>query len=394
MAREIKDPFWKLPAEIIIMIIKLNADCLTLRNLDRASPAVAHAFDQDGAYITEAVLGSSLTVQFCELARAIAVLRSGSAACDTLREYMDSHVYDNGLSEIPRLSDNLSPSLLRGLVETAVNIECLTCRCLQHLLERVTNKTKLARPHPKGNPSGRPPRRGQDAQQLKGTGPPSWVEKQRVARPLWRLQLFFDLQDAAPALTHWRTADRERLRAMHPMQFWAPRLKGSAGKKPRRELDNLTHWEHEEIACAYDCLKAMELDPTPPSPKHPLYPRRLSRLPCPGPATEAAWPAAPSPRNDQEGRACGQDSASAQKPSAGFILGRPDSTLHSVRRSSYTSWLLSSMRGSKSDFRALRRIGFGVWDLKRLLELELVSSPNIQYRPMRSLWGQLEGNRS
>jgi hypothetical protein len=277
------DPFSELPSPILLQIIKLIPDLPTFRNLQQASQTITSLFNECAAEITEAIITRSLSEQVQGLIRAIAVVRSKSVASQSLDEFINSYLgrekacqmnttvclrklhptTENRPSSckscgmtpiVHRLSSSISTTVAQGIVQSAYQIDQLLRSCLQTMISHcmALEPSHLANPtytyknlpgygrHPQPTPLG-------TRYMLQNSGPPSWIEQQRVERALWRVQLYLDLRDAAEHKElQWSTRDIERLQSMNLESFWHSE---TFGKGPYEQMRSVVHfWQESDSA--------------------------------------------------------------------------------------------------------------------------------------------------
>lgn len=89
---------------------------------------------------------------------------------------------------------------------------------------------------------------------IRNSGPPTWVEEQRVIRALWRTQLVYDLKQAASSLK-WSEDDIAAFLKMHPMEFYQDNsLRWPLGNS-QRSLYHELHPEYQEIHSVLDYIR-------------------------------------------------------------------------------------------------------------------------------------------
>ena len=160
------DPFSRLPSPILLSIVKLSPNLPSLRSFDKASPSVASLFDECGAEITEAIMSTSLAKQIRNLIRVVTIVRSDSVRSQSLDEFIDTYLGREGkckkfgalaclrrtnpapdvrpescrqCSVTPpsfKIAASTSPSVLRGILDLACQIQDLTDSCLQTMIDR------------------------------------------------------------------------------------------------------------------------------------------------------------------------------------------------------------------------------------------------------------------
>ncbi|KAL3428481.1 hypothetical protein PVAG01_01990 [Phlyctema vagabunda] len=359
------DPFSKLPSLILLTIVKLLPDLASLRHLDRASPVIASLFNDYGPEITEAVMSTSLPEAIQVLIRSIVIIRSKSIPSRSLDDFKEEFLfrdkpcldYGNGnecilrlfpdpktrgcqtcgiCGFIPRHSEIkwlTHPSILRSILDSAVQVQQLTFSCLQKMIDRclALRPSHLLDPRfiyrerpnyrskcPQRRPEGRPytPR---------DSGPPTWVEIQRVSRAMWRIQLFLDLKTGAlDSNLGWLHDDATRLQSTSIEEFWSPY--GS---------DRL-----EQLRTVVEYLQELETHDG-------IIPGTLHRLPTITTEAKAQWP----------------------QRSANDILAFEDvyaaKGFHFSQRPEHGRE--SALKGV--DFGLYRRFGFYIWEQERMVGL-------------------------
>lgn len=185
----------------------------------------------------------------------------------------------------------------------------------------------------------------------------SWVEKYRVERALWRLQLH-------AILTPGQTAVRPFDSTQYPTgTFRSPQL---ARIYPASIYRAFKGWELDEMQCVQDHMNEHRLSlqvpvsaqveyPNPLPMQHKAAITSISKSPNETPQ----WPALPDPPTDAIAHAWYQDASAAERPTepyrmfATYGTNSPSSPLQGV------------------DWAIFRRLGFGIWDLKRMGTMEL-----------------------
>ena len=220
------DLFQKPPFYVLLDITKSVVDLPSLFHLVQASPTVSSLFHDCAPEIFHAVIQNSVPPTIQGLLYSIAHIRSGKTASHGLVDFMSkigSYHADEG-SRTP------SPAVFREILMLACKIQHLGYQCIHEMLHKchTMNVSHMANPDTEySSPNPRMQR-----YQPQDSGPPTWAEEQRVYRALWRLQLFFDLQQAAahdlqqctsavPSL-NWPRRDLQRLLNLTPEQFWDP----------------------------------------------------------------------------------------------------------------------------------------------------------------------------
>ena len=192
MSSELIDPFKRLPAEILLTIIKIEPDLQSLYYFTKASPGAAEVFRMYASEIVEEALG--------RLPENLRRIIHGVARC--LPSNLDPHVTgdaqlatedmskENDESLLPRDPPSWNLVLLLGLAfrvhQLAASffstyVDRINRICPMHLSEQEWHYSL----HPlEDQPEGR-------AYNPARTGPPSWAEECRVVRALWRLQFYY-----------------------------------------------------------------------------------------------------------------------------------------------------------------------------------------------------------
>ena len=353
------DPFTLIPSSLLLLIIKQTPTFADLQSILVASPCFASLFNECATEIVEAVASSKLSKPLHHLLHTVAKIRSGLLSGDEPLRYFD---LVNG-QQHDRVPD-LSSTVARKLVLVASNIERLADSCLRELLHRCRN----IRPSHSADPQFRftddavnewPPGISYSPQDC---GPPSWVEEERVLRALWRLQVFFDLRREIPD-TPWLGPRSQKLGNIDGSEFWKA----------------LPAWELDEIDCVYECLQDIIGQDSNNSSElsAPVQSRdRMRQLPvAPLVGIVEAWPAAgwelEAPQNLMK-----DNQEASLRPNPGFNFFR---TLGSLGGR-------SPLDGT--DFREFRRIGFGIWSMKRLCGLEVWNWPPKVVPPRNGIYYQ------
>lgn len=171
-------------------------------------------------------------------------------------------------------------------------------------------------------------------------GTPSWVEEYRVVRALWLLQLYRILELKNEPLKG--KSSHVKAENYGFSEAWGPRLES---------------WELDNMECVQDWLNEMHVS---------LYP-----------VTENVHVSSPPVSLEEAGRrstlehaptdkishAWQQDLDASQQFSMGFRF------FHNYGKKSPSSVL------KNSQWKTFRRLGFGIWDLKRMAVMELLAVP-------------------
>jgi len=380
------DPFAKLPAPVLLSIFKLTPDLGSLRNLDLASPAMAALFDERGLEITQAVLSSSrfLSDGVRGLIQTVTAIRSNLILSKSLDDFCHSYIrrdvpcedmlnlnwnicarrnrrsaigYAGELMLMPCVGCYRKPlpveipastpiSNLRDNLCLALHIHNLATSCVHEMIGRcmALQPSHIADPlfrykyapfsqsSPQKRPKGEP-------YEPHDSGPPSWIELQRTSTAFWRLELFFDLQDAAmDSRLPWPKEDITRLNSLTAEKFWEP----------------YGAFELEHVKTIVEYLQDGTNSSRIPS---------LSKAACEIPAS---WPLLLAPKEESLNI--------SDCPEAGFHFSRCGA------RSQLSSPL------KKVDFGRYRRLGFYVWERERMVALGVLREPNDSTYSAHSEW--------
>jgi hypothetical protein len=222
-----RDAFGQLPEELRIKIIKLSPDPLSLRNLAHASPAMGRVLDRYALEILEVVLDVTVPVQTRRLMGAVLKARF-SCFPASLSEAQKVAKTDSTVATDEMRSSGMdrAAAAVRSLLATAENVHAWSYACLEHLI-RISMQLRPSTLIETGR--GRTTREQfENAESAKDympqyTGPPSWVEEQRMIKSFWRLQFFLELQSAGNEGrlgTHWLGQEIEALSKSSPDGFY------------------------------------------------------------------------------------------------------------------------------------------------------------------------------
>lgn len=206
------DIFARFPPELRLMVLKYAPNLASLHSLVRASPHPACTFDGFNAEIIESVTTSSMAYENQMILRTIAAIRTDSLRCRTLDDFLESYVRSDAANEQP-FAKPISPSVGRGLLETAYKIRCLTTCCVQGLMDGLLTLDE---------------------------GFHKYDHRRCISRALWRIELYFELKKLGIAERFpFPTEDLPRLRNISRFEFW--------GHLPEEEV--------EKIQGVYDFLR-------------------------------------------------------------------------------------------------------------------------------------------
>ncbi|ETS79406.1 hypothetical protein PFICI_09259 [Pestalotiopsis fici W106-1] len=185
--------FGQLPVELCLSILQ-HCDLSSLWHLTLASRDVAAVFDEYALETVEKVIANSIPEQTQALMRA--VIRTRAACGPGLEAAQSITAIDSDPLRRDEVEDRSIPRRFLSLAHHLHTIshataeyyieQSLTVRPWSSLqldlkadcLRQRFDRAKKCEYHP-----------------LK-TGPPSWVEEQRIIKQLWRIQLFFELNNA------------------------------------------------------------------------------------------------------------------------------------------------------------------------------------------------------
>lgn len=195
-----QDPFGRLPEELRIQIIKLSPDPFSLRSLAHASPAMGRVLDRHALEIVEVVLEATVTLKIRRMMGAVLKARF-SVFPASLSEAQTAAQTDSTMAteEMRSSGLNRAAAAVRSLLASAANVHAWSHACLEHLIR----KSMELRPSTliKKAPGYTRREEFENAESRKDyipedTGPPLWVEEQRMMLPFWQLQFFLELQGA------------------------------------------------------------------------------------------------------------------------------------------------------------------------------------------------------
>jgi hypothetical protein len=141
MARHIqwKNSLEQIPWELLLGVALYLPDLASVLNLDSASPAFAILFNQHGPQILESVMEHCLPVEIRGLIRLTTYIRSlnGKLPLVSLNVFVNHHLSTTKTSAAVNLiPTETHPSVLRGILLTAVKIDALTEACLVEFMRR------------------------------------------------------------------------------------------------------------------------------------------------------------------------------------------------------------------------------------------------------------------
>lgn len=213
-----QDAFGRLPEELRVKIIKLSPDPLSLRCLAHASPAMGRVLNRYPLEIVEVILEVTVPVEIRHLIHAVLKLRVSRCPASLYEAQRVAETDATAATNEMRSSRPDRAALtVRSLLTTAANVHNWSHACL----ERLIPKSMQLRPSTLIKSGAGSTRREEfeNAESRKDylpqdTGPPSWVEEQRMIRSFWQLQFFLELQGAGHKGrlgTNWPRQDIEVL---------------------------------------------------------------------------------------------------------------------------------------------------------------------------------------
>jgi hypothetical protein len=181
--------------------MKLTPDPFSLRSLAHASRAMGRVLDKYPFEIVEVVLQATVPLQTRRLMGAVLKARSSGfpaslSEAQTVAE-TDSPIITD---EMHSCGLDRAAAAVRSLLASAANVHTWSHACLEQLIRKsmelrpstlIKNGAGRTRREEFENAESRQDYLPQE------TGPPSWVEEQRMIRSFWQLQFFLELQGAA-----------------------------------------------------------------------------------------------------------------------------------------------------------------------------------------------------
>lgn len=330
------EPFLQLPAPILLIIIKLVPDFPSLDHFIRASPIANGIFEEIPVEIMEDLI-NRLPRDVAEVIQAFSVSLSNpridNGAPESGRTHMPKQVYQHSLAEPAQypLPLNITLSSVKELLRRACRIHHPTTLFSEIYINRVNAIRPLHLVNPSHNfgedpfvdyPEGRsyiPPR----------TGPASWVEELRVARALW--------------LLHY-----DNLTSHAPYQF-------------QQQFYYFTSsCATDEMECVFEFLvdNQISLDlPDHNQQTNPASSQFSSSIITSPPLHSFALASPPTDLSSHTWRHNAEAAKGSSPAKRFFGAYAPISPLKNI------FW------------RPFRRLGFDIWDLKRMCTLELMNVP-------------------
>ena len=346
------DPFTTLPAPLPLLIIEKIEHLPTLHHLLQASPTVSFIFSRDYARIIEGIV-SKYSAWVQGLISIILKLREGdreslvelTGSDKRLEWFLQANLPSENLP--PQYKQNTPTSLYsaRGLLRTADTIQKLANRFLETHLRRthavmslysIGQRQKAILDRSGATTNDTPA-------EFSHFATPSWLEEQRVLKSLWRLQLYIDV--LAIRLPHFAAPSDDKVAKM--LRYLGPgRLCSFSRESEFQELD----YVHEHIiqnvdcsGCYSDFSRFLEVLPR----------LKASRVPTPVSYMD--------PGIDPHFYIPADRATAKQAPGAQFL---------------YLARHVTDCPLRGLDTRPFRYLGFGVWDLRRIVALGLLPDPH------------------
>lgn len=222
----------RIPPELLLHLMKLSAGLSSLRSLIYASPDCYRLFDSWSIEIIEAVMAA--TVPASIRCRMRANLRWELLGGPKTLDEAKSVPCITSINSTPLRSDDMQllPSSLsaRRFLNLAHRIHMLGHACLDHYIQSslAMCPSYLVKLGPLQRGLGRrrfrvlfDTAKGQPFRPS-STGPPSWVEEQRVLKALWLIQYHLRLENALAAnLLSWPQDDQQALASAGITRFFS-----------------------------------------------------------------------------------------------------------------------------------------------------------------------------
>lgn len=349
------DPFRRLPAPILLMTMKLIPTLPSLYNLTRASSAAAEMFEELAAEIVGAVTGP-LPAELQLTIRAVTLTLSANCADPDSGLEGSTPSIESALELLTTettIKDPIRRDLPLSCVKILVDCACQIYKLAAAFLECHIKRLNAVQPQHLHDPRHRFTRGSIIENYPKGraytpsvTGAPSWVEEYRVVRALWLLQLYriLEVKCESPKSKTSRVGDKK----YRFSEAWEPRLK---------------MWELDNMECVQDWLSEMHISLY--SGKEDMY---LSSLQVSLAEADKRSILEHAPTDKLSVIWC-QDFDASQNRSMGFQF------FHIFGKRSPKSVLKNCLWGT------FRRLGFGIWDLKRMAVMELLDVPKEVLEP-------------
>ncbi|CAN9174036.1 unnamed protein product [Alternaria sp. RS040] len=227
-ANTVRDAFGRLPEELRIQIIKSSPDPWSLWSLTHASPVMGGVLDRYPLEILEVVLDAAVPTTTRRLMYALLKVR--------LQRFPASlaEAKEVAIAEVTEVTDDMrsfpldrAAEAVRYLLATAENVHTWSHACLEHLIQkslgmRPSTIIKQGYLSSLWEIFGNAESRKDYVPQY--TGPPSWVEEQRVIKAFWKLQFALGLQDVGKKgclSSHWSRQEVDALSNTSADRFFA-----------------------------------------------------------------------------------------------------------------------------------------------------------------------------
>lgn len=309
-ADAVSAPFDRLPVEILLDIALRVPDISSLYALDKASEKFALMFNVYGSHILERMIDTAglgaHPHQVREIIRLTIYVRttclnSNPPKSPAILDVFMSQLFEktSGSAAYTPIRPDTMPSLLREVLAIAATIDKLASLCLATLMRRClalrpSHPINTSRPKP-GEFMGPQPEyfaRPGYTYTPHSSGPPSWLERQRVLRAFWTVQLYLELCcGVADGRIVFAMDDEEALR--DPLE--AIRMEGLRDARPlvscERAVNTVLSWLCGELGWSLPECKVEDLEK-----KRHIVPVHLPRPPTQGAEWAFDW--------DNEGMGC------------------------------------------------------------------------------------------
>lgn len=244
-----RDPFRRLPSELLLKILKGLPDLSSLWGIVSTSTAVGEVLSAYAVEIVEAVIFSTVPVSIQCLMYAVLQVRASETAGNCtllgLRSLPGQHRSSLAETKIDK------PELFVEFLSLAHSIHVLAHTCIDHYIQKSMALKPLSLVHMDYTLMSRP----DDVQEAyeraesrpcepQRTGPPSWIEEQRVIRALWRIQLLLELRVAREEKRlPWSEDDLAMLTSMNASEFY-----------------RIPEWEREQLLTVEEYIQQLGED--------------------------------------------------------------------------------------------------------------------------------------
>ncbi|KAH8815740.1 hypothetical protein F5884DRAFT_191133 [Xylogone sp. PMI_703] len=330
------DPFGRLPTEILLKIIKISPSFSSLWSIVNSSQTMAILLNKFAAEIIETTIKATATGQMQELIRA--VLRA-QVSCRLGLEEARNLVCKKYPVPTPLSADEIQDSKsLYYFLSIAHNIHVLAHACCDHYIKAslaISPSAFIKFNRYNGDVLAWYDEAEGCSYEPRETGPPSWVEEQRVIKALWRIQFFFELNISRKAGTlDWPEDDLKTLASTSVPSFYTIR-----------------DFEIEQILTVYEFIQDLI--------KREGYTEDDYRLPVVPAKDSFNVKCAPTPRPLRNYREDKLHQSLVRLDAAPLSLG--------------FWWRMSRTHNysplKNIPFDPYRRLGFALWDQKRMTDL-------------------------